>query len=117
MVDETSQTREEKINEQEHVSTLPVEFNSNDFVQKFKEISLLEKEQKASASLPGSPASALDGVIRPTGSRGHTNTGVGRDNPPEIEIRSSHPWAGIVTQLNSNDPACWICSGKYADAG
>ena len=58
MADETSQTEEEKINEQEHVGTLPVEFNSNNFVQKFKEISLLEKEQKVPASLSGSPVPA-----------------------------------------------------------
>ena len=40
MADETSQNGEEKINEQEHVGTLPIEFNSNNFVQKFEEISL-----------------------------------------------------------------------------
>ena len=51
---------------------MPIEFNSDNFVQKFKEISLLEKEQKATASLPGSPAPALDGVIRPTRSQGST---------------------------------------------
>ena len=49
-----------------------IEFNSDNFVQKFKEISLLEKEQKVTASLPGSPAPALDGVIRPTRSQGDT---------------------------------------------
>ena len=70
MADETSQTKEEKINEQEHVGTLPVEFNSSNFVQKFKEISLLKKEQKAPASLPGFTATTLDSIIRPTSSQG-----------------------------------------------
>ena len=70
MMDKTSQAEGGQINEQEHVGTLPVEFRSNNFVQKFKEISLLEKEQKASASLPGSPAPALDRIIRPIRSQG-----------------------------------------------
>ena len=69
-MDETSQINEGQINEQGHVGTLPVEFNSNNFVQNFEEISLLEKEQKASASLPGSPTLALDGIIRPIRSQG-----------------------------------------------
>ena len=54
MTDETFQTKEEKTSEQEYVGTLPVEFNSNNFVQNFEKISLLGEEQKASASLPGS---------------------------------------------------------------
>ena len=70
MTDETSQIKEGQINEQGHVDTLPVEFNSNNFVQKFEEISLLEKEQKASASLPASPTPALDRIIRPVRSQG-----------------------------------------------
>ena len=33
-------------------------------------MSLLEREQKASASLPGSPTPVLDGIIRPVRSQG-----------------------------------------------
>ena len=66
---QVSQT-EEEINEKENVGTLPIDFNSDSSVQKFEEISLFEKEQRATASLSGSPAPALDGVIRPTRSQG-----------------------------------------------
>ena len=96
MADETSQTREEKMNEQEHVGTLSVDFNSDSLVQKFEEINLFEKEQRTTASLPGSPAPAFDGVIRPTRSQGDTNTGVRGDNPLKMEILSCHPCAGSV---------------------
>ena len=61
-----------ELERRKYVGTLPVEFNSNDFVQKFEKISLFEKEQKTTASLPGSPAPALDGVIRPTRVQGGT---------------------------------------------
>ena len=73
MTDEISQITEGQISEQGHVGTLPVEFNSNDFVQNLEEISLLEKEKKASTSLPGSPTPALDGIIRPIRSQGGTS--------------------------------------------
>ena len=91
---------------------------SNNFVHKFKDISLLEKEQKAlafSARLPNSCIRLDNKTSWVPG--GHTNTGVGGDNHPKMEIGSSHSCAEFVTQFNSHYPASWVCSGQHTDAG
>ena len=118
MADETSQTEEEKINEQEHVGTLPVEFNSNDFVQKFEEISLLEKEQKVSASLPGFSAPALDGVIRPIRSQGGTPI-LGSEEIilPKWKLGPPTPMQGFSPNSTAITLLAWFTQGNIQMQG
>ena len=88
---------------------MPIKFNFYDFVQKFEEISLFEKEQKVTASLPGSPAPALDGVIRPTRSQGGGTPILGLEKIILLKWKSGSPIP--VQGLSPNLTAMTLLTG------
>ena len=71
MADKTSQI-EGEVDGQEFVCILPINLSSNSSVQKFENVQLIKREKCATASLPGSFTSTLDGALRPTRSQGDT---------------------------------------------
>ena len=70
MAEEIVRTSQEGELQQQGLDNVQVELNS--VLEKFENVELFEMELKLTASLPGSPKSAMDGVLRKIWSQGGT---------------------------------------------
>ena len=94
MTDEIVRTSQEGESQQQGFDDVQVKLNS--VLEKFENVELFEKEQKSTASLPGSPKPATDGVLHTIPSQGSTPIlGSEKIEPPAWKSGHSTPVQGL----------------------